>query len=429
MATPVHGSDAYTALEIAPVESEGGNPGYPSAYDRVPLVGENMTVERETIQAPDEIIPSGAVTALDAGPGRWRGSFTTLCYYNADWMHWLLCQLCGGLETLHLDLMANGVASPGVTKIVNTHAYSPQSFRCDDFGATTDGSIGAVPFGISLRLWKMGPNSTGAESNSIERINGARVLEAVFEQPEDDWLRVTWTVEGPSPSLLNGDGLTPLAQNANEYVVKPGDLARDNAHSILPSLADIGGLSEERIRGFTLRINNGLEFPSAQFLTDFDTQLRPGKVRDVKATFELRETLTKEAMAAGEDHNAIFLANPGLTAAVRLRYISAPEGATHGPNTPLADPAEDCPYALDFELPDARITVSEAPVDSTGLLTRRATYEGVGSLIAGTNRAISTARKGVFLIQATVGNTDEPSSDTKFNTQDGGGNEPHSSLL
>lgn len=427
--TPVHGVDTYTKVEMIALQSAGEDPTYPDArWDQIGLSGETTKEEREAVAQVSEIVPSGATTLFETGPGRWRGTFTTLVYYNARWFHRLMCQWMGGLEILEQDDLPDGSAAPGAPAAVNTHLYLPQSFR-----NTAAGSISAVPFGLAFRFWKMGVENTGG-THVIEKVLNARVVECQIAQTAGDWLQATWTIEGDPPVELDGTGLTPVARTANEYFVKPGDLSRDSSHSILPSLAETGlidaAVVTPGLEGFSVRGNNGLVWPR-NLATAFDTTLTPGHGSNWSVGMEVRDTLSKDF---GVIPNWGYLYESGASGYFRLRYISAPEGATHSINSPLADAAEDVPYAFEILIPEASFRDRNNGIPGPGRVADtyqlEAHIKAIG-IDAGTT-ALASNYHGLVLFQFLTSNAAIGSGgdgDAKYNATTEGGNEPHATLV
>lgn len=425
MAKLVHGNDAYTALEIAQRAGAGADPTYTAEYLRVPFAGESMAVARDQTPEVSEITRAGSVKTLSYGSGHWRGTFTTLLYYNAPWFHALLNQLMGGCEWLAVDRLPNDTACPGgVNAKGNTHSYLPQSFRC-----VTAKSIGAITHGIAMRMTKMGPDNNPGTSG-IEKILGAYVTEAVFTHQLGSWPTATWTVEGPEPTIIDGSGVTPIAAPATHYFVKSGDLSMDAAHVILPSMFKGWGTSvDSYIDQYSLRIVNNLRFP-ARSLNALDTEHNIGHVGPYEVTMDVRVKARQEDWDAVNGSPYAFFQVVGSydpAMPFSLRYISAPEGATHNPpQTPMVDEAEDVPYALEFTLPRPLLVAASAPVESGGALQITYSMRGRNDLW-GLDAAPNSNKRAPVAVQVLVANTDEPAADTKFSVNYGG-NDPDATL-
>jgi len=419
--TIIHGSQTFVALEIAARISAADDPSYPSAYFRVPFAGETMRLERAQLAASSEIAAVGAIKTLDYGAGRWRGQFRTLVYYNATFFHILLCQLMGGLEGRTADRLLNGVTAPGATPTTSAHWYIPQSYKMD-----LDGSRSALTYGLALRISKMGPDTT---AGTIEKILGARIVGCTIQQDADGWLTALWDVLGPEPTRLSGVGVTPIAMQSNRYFVKPLDLSKDNTHPVLASISEGGALVNVRnLREFTLRFDNKIEFPP-RYATSFDTDNNVGHVAAVEAGSNYVSLLEQESLdVSGGQVYWEFVAGATVSGIRRLRWISAPTGATHSPLTPLADAANNVPYAFEIATNAGVVSEAQNPIESGAALTFRWAERWFRGSIGGATWAPPTVYKVPLLIAAQVADGDDGSA--KFNTPaTTGGNEPHSTLL
>lgn len=428
----VAGNDPFCSLAIVPLESYQETSIPVGDYERVPLVSDNMELEFQQIPDSPEITALGAVETLEVGNGLWRGSFRTLQYYNANWFHWMMCQLVGGCEITVPDRMPNGVLLPGGTGDATTHVYIPQSFNCDDVGSES-----GITWGLSLRLIKGGKDNA---NNTGWRIGDCHVVGATFEWPDPpNWPTVTWEVIGIIETRLDLVSYTPPSQRAGEYQVKPGDIGIDPSHATLPSMSFAGNpIGIRNIRSASLTVRNGIDFGILPFANKFDKL--PATQRVHRAGHESKFTVegrfssfveqTSLDTAAGEVY-AQWVNNVFTGDAVRLRAISARDGATADPpQFPLAEVGDDVPYAFDVYLPNASLRDASGPMSTPDTLPLDWTYKGFGGPIPPSNTALTTNYDAPIVFQFMVAHDDPiDGADQPYNTAARGGNPPHSDLL
>ena len=419
----VAGQDVYSSLEIAPLESHQEVEGYVGRYKRVPMVQDNMELKYQVAAESPEITSLGGVTTLEMTAGLWRGSFRTLIYYNALWFHRLMCQLMGGQESVFLNRMPNGVLT--TTGDANTHWYIPQSFNM-----TAVGSENGAPYGLGIRLIKGGPTNT---ANDGHRIDDCHVVSATFEFPETGWPTATWEVIGKYGVTLSPGGFTPQAVEANRYVCKPGDIGRAPSHATLPSLSTAGVVTGVRnIRSARIVVKNGLDFGILPFANAIDAHHRVGHEGkfEVDGTFtSLMQQSTLAVATAGEVYEQ-WTSNLFTGDQVRLRAVSAPDGATHSAQFPIAEQTDDIPYAFDIFLPNASIREANAPLSSPGTLNFDWAYKGfVGPIGTTATASTVTNYKAPVVFQFFVNHSDPPTPGVNYNTNAGGGHLPHTDLV
>jgi len=419
--TPIFGTDLYNAVEVAPLESAADDPGYPTQWFRVPHAGETTKLERDSIPQSPEITSLGALRVLDYGTGHWRGTIRTLIYYNARFMHLFLCHLCGGLEGLEINRMLNGGTPVGL--LTNTHFYIPQSFKSNAVG-----SASAIPWGLAIRIYKMGPDNTAGSAHKILR---AFITEATFEFPETGWPTALWTIEGPEPTLLSTSGITPIVADPLDYPVKPDDFGKAPAHPVLPSLsravAVIGGT--RNLSSFSINVKNNLRYPRRS-LTAYDTDYNIGHIDnfEVTARFEALLEQNELGVPGGGVYQGGIAPNVIPPGERRFRAISAPSGAAHSQQTPMIDVTNNIPYGFEISTPAAGFVEMQAPIDRGGALLMRWSERWFQGTIPATLWPPSAAWKAPVIIAAQVLQTDEPANDTKFASTVEGGNVPHSTL-
>mgnify|MGYP001576934059 CR=1 FL=1 len=431
-----HGSDSNTYLSLAPRDSSSDDPTYtvpPGDHLRIPLAGETMTLVREGAVQSEEITAAGGVQTLELTPGRWRGTFTTLIYYNATWFHYLMCQLFGGIESIRAGFMVNGEAAPGLPATVNTHWYIPQSFKTN-----TSGSISAITHGIVMRIMKMGADA-GASQEGLKvggAAGGAYIVGCVLDFPAEGWPTATWEVIGPPPTKLGPAAIDVVQPDANDYPVRPIDNSRDNAHPVLPSRATGGVVFVTRNwRRFSLTVRNGLDFPP-RFANAWNTEQNIGHVGKFEVTAEWETFLEQGSLLASGLYTE-WLAGLGIDNNSRraMRWISAKSGDTHGPNNPVADQTNNVPYALEIQGGRAGFESLTGAVESAGALTLRWSERWFSRSVASTanagwpwDDAATSTYKCPVSIAFQVSETDEPVPDGKFSVGGAGGNNPHTTL-
>lgn len=182
----IRGNDTNTLVEIAPEDTWGTAPAY--GYLRVhPLVEDSLYVERSPLPRSREFgAGTGALTTYDAGRAIVRGGFSVYPVYNGVWFGNLLGQLHGGLEVVTNDKLPSG-SSAGTATGFATHLFTPQSFK-----AAAAGSEGGVSTGFTIRVWKSGPSTAG----SVDIFSGCLITSAVWEQPDNERPRMTFTFIG-----------------------------------------------------------------------------------------------------------------------------------------------------------------------------------------------------------------------------------------
>lgn len=433
----VHGTDFYTYMTVGPKITDTDDPAYPGTQERVPLVGENMKLERETEIQVEEITAAGAVTTLELGKHVWRGTFTTLIYYNARWFHWFLCQLMGGVEVRRADYLVSGEIAP-VAPVTNSHWYIPQSYRC-----TTTGSVGAIPYGLVARLSKQGTNNTNAYVEKLGNAGagqGLRITGVTFDFPADGWPTATWEVLGPKPVLLGPSSFTPITQSTTDYPVRPQDNSRDSTHTYLPSIFQgevFSTWTDIDWRRFSLSIRRPLETPPF-FANDWEGA---NYAYNMGLTGKLEVTAQYETMMTGGSaeiarYNVEWLAEQQIgDNQRRMRWISAAEADAHSSLTPQADPTESIPYAFQINAPNVIITEAQEPVESGGAINMRWSERWIS------RRTTSTAGAGYpwdddatdtytapVVLSCQVADGDEPSTPFYFSVPGAGGNAPFTDI-
>lgn len=426
----VHGGDTYTYVTVAPRTSSSDDPAYPGTQQRVPLVGDTMTLERDTEVQTDEIAGVGAVRTLELGTARWRGTFTTLIYYNATWFHWFLCQLMGGCEVRRDNYLVTGEAAPG-TPTTSTHWYIPQSYR-----ATAAGSVGSITHGLVMRVCKMGPEAT---THKVEKVGGASggmyITGVTLDFPAEGWPTATWEVLGPKPSILGPATITPVALDATDYPVRPQDNSRANA--VLPPAAHYEAYTiwiARNWRRFSLTIRRPLEFPP-YFANDWAGTAytyNAGMTGKLEVTAEM-ETLLEGDTGSWVPLSTEYLAGVSEEFQRRWRWVSASDTDTHSSVTPQADATNDVPYALQINAPTAIVESAQAPVESGGVVTLRWTERWASKRqqsVAGAgypwDDAATDTYKCPVVIACQVADADDSSA--TFSVAGAGGNAPHSSI-
>lgn len=411
---------------IEPKDSDGDLPGYVGSMKRLPLVADNMNQEWGAIENP-EISKSESHETVDLELGLWRGTFRTLMYYNSSWFHWLMCQLMGGSELFIQDVRIDG-GSYAAT-LANAHIYMPQSFH-----ETADGSAGAIPYGLSLRAYKVGPTNPGSGTFG-QRVRRLQVVGATFEWPESGWPTVTWEVIGSiAETLALGAPLTVVNQGANEYPVKPGDIGIEPTRTVVPSVSKGGIVSGDRnISSARLTIRNNINFVPRWGNDFIDTAPQVREIgHDAKFSVEVSLTSLLEqselnAAQAGSVYptwvSGIF--NTGF---YRLRAVSARQGVAHSSQSPLVDAANDVPYGMDVYLPLASLRGPvSAPIEREGLLQLTWNYRGFIGPVPTAGTALSAGYDVPIMFQFQVANTDD--ADAKYSAATQGGNDPNTELL
>jgi len=414
----VGGGDAYVGLEIDVKESLAE---IPSAHLRVPLVSDNMVQELAQIPESEEISALGAVETLEVGQGVWRGQFRTLIYYNAKWFHWFMCQLMGGVEIYDADELVDGNATSSLQ--ANVHAYVPQNYN-----AIAAGSAGALTFGMNARIIKFGPVNTAPANMWGERIDHLHIVAATFEFPDQGWPTVTWEVVGQFGVFLDfGTGpATIKAVDLLDYPIKPGDIGIAPGRTPLPS-ASLGGLVAGTRNISTLRITvrNNINYVP-RWANSFDTQGDLGHDGKVSVEVACTSLLEQNEMIAGTA-GAVY---PTWLSALfeqdflRIRAVSAPDGASQSNQTPMVDDgAADVPYAFDFYAPRASARSMAAPVESGGNLQLSWGYRCFVAPVPAAGIASSTTWNVPCMFQFQVATVDD--TDAKFSAVLEGGNDPY----
>jgi len=176
-------------------------------------------------------------------------------------------------------------------------------------------------------------------------------------------------------------------------------------------------------------IRNNVSFPPP-FADNFDGVSRVGHTGKVSVECAFSSFVEKTSLdqAAGEVYWQ-WIANQFTADISRIRCTSAATGAVHNPpQTPLAEVADDMPYALDIYLPNPSLREGQTPIAQGGPLRFDWAYRGFIGDIDTANVALTTDYKAPIVIQAFVANDDPASTDTKFNATAEGGNEPHTDL-
>lgn len=429
----IRGNDLYCGLEmhklVAQDDPTTGAPTYPgtgdTAYLRVPFAGENLNEEFGVTPESEEITPVGALETFSVTQGRWRGSFRTLMYYNAEWFQWLMCDLMGGTERLDVNRLVTGVGAPGGTPATNVHTYIPQSHFED-----TPGSQSGITWGAVLRIRKAGPSNTGSNSDRRGQVvRDMHVLAATFEWPEGAaWPTVTWEVEGQiQAALLNLGALaTILSPVATEREVKPGDIGRDPSHPVISSFSAGGASAGTRnIMSASITVRNGLGYP-AVFANSFNTLERIGRQQKLSVEARFTSILEQSELTAAQAGNVYNEWVGGTTEhAYRLRAISAANGDAESFQFPYADQPNNVPYALDIYIPNGSLRSMSAPLDTPGNMRLNWSIQGFeGSITSGV--ASTQGYKCPIMFQFQVSDSDD--SDAKFATSAQGGQDPHTTL-
>lgn len=369
----VHGSDAYTALEMVIETTYGTDPG--SGYKRIPLLGESTFAKREQFPKNRELGNLGAQATVDFGRGTVEGSFTVYPRYNAIWFNQLLVHAFGGSEELQSGFLPDGTSQAGS---YSTHCYTPQSFK-----ETAAGSASAVPPGITFRVWKAGIGSAGIADVWV----GCVIKRMTWEHPEGERPRVTFDIIGQigTQSIVS---TLPSAVPAGEIPIRARDLKNRTGLAKSPGILKCGaGLTiNPNITAFKVVLESNLEFAPG-FLNSPDVIAKPGHVDGWAVSGEIQSLLQQTEFTSGYPA-ADFLAK--LASALRVRYVSDTDLTT------------SVPYAADLYVKNLVWTKGENGVTEGGAPKTTYAFDAQLATFTTGECALAANQKNTFLLQ-TVG--------------------------
>lgn len=349
----VRGHDTYTKLQFTtkPNTDAWGTIASSPSWETVPLVGEGLVIRPFAFARSQELGNTGEVTSHEQGRQFVEGEFTVYPRYNATWFWKLIANAFGGAEERTDEVTVAGTSVSGGA--FSTHNYAPQSFQC-----ATAGSESGVASGLSLRVWRSGPDTSGY----VDKIAGATVTGFTWNQPEDDLPTVTFRIlaTAPTTSLASGEG-SLAAVESGTHQVKVRDLSR-TGYTNSPSLVLSDG-NTLNIRSFSITVNGNYEIGAAP-MTDPDNVDKPGHIDLWSITGEL-STFVEQGSSSGNAPYGNFL-GAFNDATLRVRYASS-ETVTTSPSNVY--------YAIDINMPRITYLSAGTSVSSGGANTLDASFE------------------------------------------------------
>lgn len=405
----VHASDTYTALEIVQEATYGTDPG--SGYVRVPFLGETLAFSRKPVEQTKEIKAFGGQASGSYGSGEIAGTVRTLAYYNAPWMHKLLCHAFGGCEELNLNAIADATSITGA----NTHSYIPQSFK--EFSA---GSVGGRPIGMTLRAWKSGTSDAG----EIEVLTGCLINSWEFKHSYNAYPEMAFGFVGKKTTRLPAVGLTPATLLTTHYPVKPNGIGVNGAGVLAPSFFKAGAASPVfAVTDWSVKLETPIQFPD-RFANDMDGDYEPAIVGNRKVTGTVGYRMNQTSLANGMPPYEFISGTLGSK--LRVRYASglAPGTAI----TPSIGDLGLIPYHFDISLGAVQWTEGQSPIAQAGVIVGSLAFTAYEfSYVGGTGHAHTSGnRKGPIYVSVAVDEADD--SDAKFSTTAQGGNDLDTTL-
>lgn len=312
---------------------------------RAPFVSEDIHFEDDVFPDSNEFAALGALIGIDKGRRIVRGSLVCEPQYNNIYF-WKLFAQAWGAEDTKADESIYEAAVTGL----NTHGFTPGS---------------GIPVGMSMRVWKSGPNDAG----SRDLVTGLIVTRMVWDQPEGDRCTVTFDFIGGDITTEAVVGETMLAFESPIVKFKATDFERAGSKLLFGATTQ----TALNITGFTLTIDRNIDAGSA-FLNNLTTLEKPGIIGNRSVELVINSVLEQNYNAANKPWSE-FAASPQLDSKVTIGY----EADTIAVAT--------TPYALRFDMPkliwtDVRPNLTQAgeqPFTATG----RAALGAISALTAG----------------------------------------------
>lgn len=405
----VHASQTYTAWEIVPEATYGTDPG--TGYIRVPFLGETVVPQRKTIEPSKEIRAAGAISSGSYGAASTQGVLRTIGYYNAPFIHRLMCHAFGGCE----EFLSNGLVN-GTTGITggNSHAYIPQSYKC-----TSAGSVGGRPIGLTARAWKAGPNNSAGE---IEVISGILINSWEFVHRYNAFPEMAFgMISAKKPVRLSAVGLTPQALGSF-IPIKPNGIAVGATGLVAPSFFKAGvALPVVGITEFAVKMETPMAIPDP-YANDLDGDYEPAIVNSRRVTGHFNYRMNQASLDAGKPAYEYLTAVLGSQ--IRLRYASGL--MTGSPITPAIGDAGVVPYLFEIAIGAVQWTEGPSSITGPGVIQGSVNFSAYQYTYQSGFMHQTGSRKAPIYVAFSVDEADD--LDAKFSSTATGGNDLHTTL-
>jgi len=348
----VRGRETFTAVEIA---KEGATWGAgPVEYFGVPLISEDLNIERDPLPDTEEISSLGAREALESGRLIVVGSVTVRPRWDAKWFNMLMSSL--GTENVFSAKWLDGQTGTAAT---TAHVYAMSQ---------------TIPNAFHILVTKAGPAS-GADSTSF-LFRGCIVSEMNWEQPNDNHPQVTFTFVGKDLVTATSLSTSPIVAVQGTVISKLRDLDQYKSSAgspgnfqsrLLYRPSDATTLYNDlaNVNTFTVNVNRGIDFDDPDVDTP-DTVSKPGPQNQREVTLEIEGKYEQLSPAASHPYHDY--ANDNITGFA----------AYYSSSTELSSPV---PYGGGIVIPRIVWTAGAANIDTGGTIT----YTASGTAIAATD--------------------------------------------
>lgn len=393
--TLVHGFDTYSAVEFA--EETTWGTAATTGWIRVgPLVapGDQLRLERDALQRAREMGFGGEPTTYGYGGARVVGSFSFLPSYNSTALGKLQKHALGqGTEATIPNALPNGSTPGGTPSGYATHMQWPSGF-----GGVTAGWEGGISKGLTIRVWKSGPDDTG----KLQTYAGCIPIAFLWDQGEERRPVVTVTFIGKSLQTSNASGLTPAALQTGLVPIGVRDFMNRPTQPVCPGISKVNSALalDWNLRSFRINIEGQIE-PTKPFLNSLDAMEKPVHVGKWKVTGSA-ETLLEQTFGVdsgpGTRYPSLEHEKSEKSSKIRLRYVSDTNAYDGGSE------ANRAPYVYDFLLTNVIWRDVRHPVADFGAIRQRLEFE-TATGDTGTSNALLAPIVAMILIQSVGGTT------------------------
>lgn len=349
--TPIHGNDAWTAIELREESSYGTGAG---SWLGVPILRETLHTEYDFAPDTPEFGLIGAVKAIDHLGSRVVGEVQFLARIEGAWFNILLGHLIGE-EKYVADTYLDAVADAGG----NSHWYLPN----------------AAGRSMQFRIWKSGPASDG----NWAIFSGCKIGSARIEFPAGGIVSLTMSFVGDAETIaaISGNPAVP----AGDIVSSARWLSNTGA-----SFQTGASLAAIDITSFAINVDNRIEGDPV-FLNDLTATPEPGPRGNRIVTVDIGSLLIKEYADAGLPYKE-FLDRTASKCQIWLT------------DTALASTN---PYTLMFDFPNIVWQQGQAAVSEAGVPPTSYRFQAIEGATASPAHGDYDWRVGVFVNDADDG--------------------------